>query len=399
VFSQKSLMEHVEFLASEKLQGRGLGSAGLASAASYIAEQFQTMGLEPDGAQGGYFQTFTVDKGPGGTPVETMNVIGVLRGSKPEWKTQSAILSAHYDHLGLGWPDSHKADAGKAHPGADDNASGVSVMLELAKALKASGPPSRTLIFIAFSAEEAGLKGSAWYVDHPKMPLDQIIGVINLDTVGRLGNDKISVLGTGTASEWQHIFRGAGFVTGVESRIIPESMQSSDQMSFIVKNVPAIQLFTSVNADYHRSSDTADKIDAAGLVKVASFAREGIAYLAERDTPLTNTIPMSGPGAASPAAAAPSNDQAQGRRVSFGSVPDFAFTGPGVRVGGVVAGSPAEKAGLKEGDVMMKADAVELPSLQAFSDFLKAAKAGQTVSVQVVREGKPLTLSVTLVER
>jgi S1-C subfamily serine protease len=254
------------------------------------------------------------------------------------------------------------------------------------------------VVFVAFSAEEAGLKGSAWYAEHPKMPLDQVIGVINLDTVGRLGNDKISVLGTGTASEWQHIFRGAGFVTGVENRIIPESMQSSDQMSFIRKNVPAVQLFTAINADYHRSSDTADKIDAAGLVKVASFAREGIAYLAERDTPLTNTIPKAAPGATVPPAA-PGGDQAPGRRVSFGSVPDFAFAGPGVRVGGVVAGSPAEKAGLKEGDIMMKIDAVELLSLQAFSDFLKAAKAGQAVSVQVLRDGKPVALSVTLVER
>jgi len=401
VFSQKALMEHVEFLASPKLEGRGLGSEGLASASRYIAERFQQMGLEPGGDNGGYFQKFTVDKGPKGAPVETANVIGILRGSKTAWKDQSAILSAHYDHLGLGWPDTHKADEGKAHPGADDNASGVSVMLELAKALKAAGQPSRTLVFIAFSAEEAGLKGSAWYVEHPKMPLDQVIGVINLDTVGRLGNDKISVLGTGTASEWQHIFRGAGFVTGVENRLIPESMQSSDQMSFIRKNVPAIQLFTTVSADYHRASDTPDKIDAAGLVKVASFAREGIAYLAERETPLTNTIPKPGAPGAPPAApaAAPGGEQAQGRRVSFGSVPDFAFTGPGVRVGGVVPGSPAEKGGLKEGDVMMKLDGVEMASLQTFSDFLKTAKAGQTVSVSVMREGKPLTLSVTLVER
>ena len=360
------------------------------------------MGLDPGGDNGSYFQKFTVDKGPQGTPVETMNVIGVMRGTKVNWKDQSAILSAHYDHLGLGWPDVHKGDEGKPHAGADDNASGVAVMLELARALKASGQPSRTLLFIAFSGEEAGLKGSVYYVEHPRMPLDQIIGVINLDTVGRLGNEKISVLGTGTATEWQHIFRGAGFVTGVESRLIPESMQSSDQMSFIRKDVPAIQLFTTVNADYHRPSDTADKIDAAGLVKVASFAREGIAYLAERESPLTNTIPKAVSGAAPTAAALPppgGADQSQGRRVSFGTVPDFAFTGPGVRAGGVVPGSPAEKAGIKDGDVMMKLDATEMTGLQAFSDFLKTAKAGQTVNVSLVREGKPLTLSVTLVER
>ncbi len=397
VFSQKALMEHVEFLASPKLQGRGLGSEGIASAARYIAERFQRMGLEPGGDAGGYFQKFTIEKGPLGTPVETVNVIGVLSGSKAEWKSQSAILSAHYDHLGLGWPDVHKGDEGQAHPGADDNASGVAVMLELARTLKASGPPSRTLVFIAFSGEEAGLKGSAYYAEHPRWPLDQVMGVVNLDTVGRLGNEKISVLGAGTASEWQHIFRGAGFVTGVESRLIPESMQSSDQMSFIRKNVPAIQLFTSAHADYHRPSDTADKIDAAGLVKVASFAREGIAYLAERDTPLTNTIPRTTAEAAAPPAG--NATPLQGRRVSFGAVPDFAFPGPGVRASGVVPGSPAEAAGLKEGDILIKLDAMEITGLQAFSDFLKTAKAGQTVSVSVMREGKSLTVKVTLVER
>lgn len=399
VFSQKSLMEHVGFLASPKLEGRGLGSEGITAAARYIADHFKSIGLEPGGDGGTYFQKFTVEKGPKGTPVETVNVIGLLPGTKPEWKDQSAILSAHYDHLGLGWPDVHKGDEGQVHHGADDNASGVSVMLELAKALKASGAPSRTLIFAAFSAEEAGLKGSAYYADHPRLPLDQIIGVINLDTVGRLGNDKISVLGTGTATEWQHIFRGAGFVTGVESRLIPESMQSSDQMSFIRKNVPAIQLFTTVGVDYHRPSDTADKIDAAGLVKVAAFAREGIAYLGERPTPLTNTIPKAAAGAPSPAPASGGPAPTQGRRVSFGTVPDFAFPGPGARVGGVVPGSPAEKAGIKEGDVMMKLDATDLAGLQTFSDFLKTAKAGQTVNVSIIRDGKPLTLSVTLVER
>jgi aminopeptidase N len=397
VFSQKALMEHVEFLASPKLEGRGLGSEGLTTAAQYIADRFKAMGLQPGGDNGAYFQKFTVEKGPKGTPVETTNVIALIQGSKAEWKDQSAVLSAHYDHLGLGWPDVHKGDEGKPHTGADDNASGVAVMLELAKALKASGQPSRTLIFIAFSGEEAGLKGSTHYVDHPRLPLDGIMGVINLDTVGRLGNDKVSVLGTGTASEWQHIFRGAGFVTGVESRIIPESMQSSDQMSFIRKNVPAIQLFTTVNADYHRPTDTADKIDAAGLVKVAAFAREGIAYLVERETPLTNTIPKAAapPGSPLPSPAA----AAQGRRVSFGTVPDFAFAGPGVRAAGVVAGSPAEKAGLKEGDVILKLDATEIPNLQAFSDFLRTAKGGQVVNVSLMRAGAVLSVSVTLTER
>ncbi len=393
VFSQKALGEHVAFLADPRLGGRGLGSGGLASAARYVAERFQQAGLRPGGADGGYFQRFAVEKGPGGKPIEAMNVIGVLPGTKPGLQGQSAIVSAHYDHLGLGWPDAHKGDEGKPHPGADDNASGVAVLLELAKTLAAGDKPARTLVFVAFSAEEAGLQGSKHYATHPAFPLEKVIGVVNLDTVGRLADGRVSVLGTGTASEWQHIFRGASFVTGVESRNVPDQAQGSDQASFIAKNVPAVQLFTQAHADYHRPTDTADKVDVPGLVKVATLAKEAVAYLAEREAPLTNTIqPATAPTAQAGA-------QVQGRRVSFGSVPDFAFAGPGVRLGGVVAGSPAEKAGLQEGDVLTEIDDKPIASLQAFSDVLKTLAVGQSLAVAFTRDGRALRTSVTLVER
>ena len=239
---------------------------------------------------GTYFQSFESSRSPSGAPVRLRNVIGVLPGSKPEWAGQSALLTAHYDHLGSGWPDVHKGDEGRLHPGADDNASGVAVMLELAKTLAAGEKPQRTLVFVAFAGEEAGMLGSRRYVEKPPFPLDKTIGVINLDTVGRLGSGKVSVLATGSASEWPHIFRGAGFVTGVDGRMIPDGLDSSDQKSFIDKGVPAVQIFTEPHTDYHRPGDSADKIDGAGLVKVATYVKEGIAYLGERPEPLTNTI-------------------------------------------------------------------------------------------------------------
>jgi len=211
------------------------------------------------------------------------------------------------------------------------------------------------------------------------------------------------VIGTGTASEWQHIFRGASFVTGVESRNIPEAMQSSDQMSFVRKGVPAVQIFTGAHGDYHRPGDTADKIDGPGLVKVATFVREGVTYLAERPEPLTNTItPAAMPAGAAPpsqppAASAPK--QGAGRRVSFGTVPDFAFEGPGVRVGGLVDGSPAQKADIREGDVITAIDGKPVANLQAFSAMMGGFTPGQTVKATIVRAGKELTVAVTLVER
>jgi hypothetical protein len=301
------------------------------------------------------------------------------------------------------------------HPGADDNASGVAVLLELANVLARAEKPSRSIVVVAFTGEEAGLLGSSFYVEHAgPFPVGKVIGAINLDTVGRLGDQRLSAIGTGTASEWQHIFRGASFVTGVESRNIPEAMQASDQMSFVRKGVPAVQIFTGAHGDYHRPGDTADKIDGPGLVKVATFVREGVIYLAERPEPLTNTIasaakpagaaPPSPPGTEtagppSQPSAASAPKQGAGRRVSFGTVPDFAFEGPGVRVGGLVDGSPAQKADIREGDVITAIDGKTVANLQAFSAMLGGFAPSQTVKATVVRAGKELTVTVTLAER
>jgi len=405
VFSQKALLEHVAWLSAPEREGRGLGTKGLDAAAEYIAEGFEAIGLQPGGENGTFFQSFISSKSPSGAPVALLNVIGVLPGTKAEWKGQAALLTAHYDHLGLGWPDVHKGDEGKLHPGADDNASGVAVMLELAKALASGEKPPRSIVFVAFTGEEAGLLGSKHYVEHPTFPLDQTIGVINLDTVGRLLDKKVSVIATGSASEWQHIFRGAGFVTGVEGRMIPEALESSDQKSFIDKGVPAVQIFTDPHADYHRPGDTADKIDGPGLVKIATFVKEGIAYLGEREQPLTNTIPsMKGAGPTAPALGAvaggpPAAGAGQGRRVSFGTMPDFAFAGPGVKVAGVTPGSPAEKAGVREGDVLLKVDGQDVADLQGFAGILRGLAPGQTVKTVLRRGGQEQTLEVTVVER
>ena len=404
VFSQQALRDHVTYLASPELKGRGLGTPGLDAAARYVADKFKAYGLAPGGDGGTYFQKFTVARGEDGQPHDVVNIIGVLPGARGDWRDQSAMLCAHIDHLGLGWPDVRKGDEGKVHPGADDNASGVAVLLEMARALASGDKPPRAIIFAAFTGEEAGRLGSKYYAEHPLVPLSKMEGVINLDTVGRLGTQKLTALGTGTAVEWQHIFRGASFVTGVESRNVPESIESSDQISFIEKGVPAVQIFTAAHADYHRSTDTPDKIDVAGLAKVATFVKEGIVYLAERPEPLTNTIrPAS--GAATPAAPATTGQPAAGgqpgtaRRVSFGTVPDFAFEGPGVKVSGLVPDSPAAKAGIKEGDTLLKIDGKLVANLQGFSDVLRTLAPGQTVQVVVGRDGKELTVPVTLVER
>jgi len=400
VFSQQALLERVAWLSAPEREGRGVGTKGLDEAADWIAAEFRKAGLEPGGDGGTWFQSFPSTRSPSGRPVTLRNVIGVLRGANPAMAGQSALLTAHYDHLGRGWPDVHRGDEGKVHPGADDNASGVAVMLELARALAAGERPKRTIAFVAFTGEESGLQGSKHYAEHPAFPLEKTIGVINLDTVGRLFGRKVSVIGTGTATEWPHIFRGAGFVTGVEGRMIPEALESSDHRSFIERGVPAVQIFTEPHPDYHRPGDTADKLDGPGLVKVAAFVREGIQYLGDREPPLTVTI--AGAKGAPAAGAAPGGPPAGGagaRRVTIGTMPDFGFAGPGVRVASVTPGSPADKAGLKEGDLLLKLAGREIADLRGYSDIIRTLAPGQAVKLAYRRGAEEREAEVTVVER
>jgi hypothetical protein len=273
----------------------------------------------------------------------------------------------------------------------------VAVLVELAKTLAEGEAPQRSLIFVGFTGEEAGRAGSKYYVANPiPVPLAGIRAVVNIDTVGRLGDGAVSILGTGTADEWQHIFRGASYVTGVDSRNIPESAEASDQMSFIEKGIPGVQIFTQAHGDYHRPGDTADKVDGAGLVKVATLAKEAVVYLGGREEPLTVKIegqsagPPTGPSAGGPSG---------GRRVRFGTVPDFAFQGPGVRVSEVSEGSPAEKAGFMAGDTLLSIDGQEVTDLRTYSQILRTLEPGQTVEAGVMREGEEVVLQVTVEER
>ncbi len=393
VFSSRALAEHVAWLASPEREGRAPGSAGLAASADYIARAFEAAGLEPGGDDGGWFQDFALAEGPRGAPTRARNVVGILPGSRAEWSDQSIVLGAHFDHLGRGWPDVHAGDEGRIHPGADDNASGVAVLIELARNLAGEGGGSRNLVLVAFSAEEAGRLGSRHYVEHPCFPLSGLRGVINLDTVGRLEGGALQILGTGTADEWQHIFRGCGFVTGIANQIVPGLAESSDQWSFIERGIPGVQIFSGAKDTYHRPSDTAELVDTAGLVQVATFVKEAVVYVLEREEPLTVRIEGTPPVEAQ--AEAPRS----GRRVSFGSVPDYAFQGEGVLISSVTPDSPAARAGVLDGDVLVELDGVEIDGMKAFSDVLKSLEAGQRVVAVLQREGKEVSLEVVVEAR
>jgi len=390
VFSEEQMMETVRFLASDDMKGRGIGTPELYRAAEYIAGKFSDAGLRPGGDNGSYFQTWE-ERESEGQVVAMKNVIGVIPGTEPALSGQSIVVGAHYDHLGSGSPGVKKANVGKIHSGADDNASGVAVLVELARVLGKGLKPDRTIVFAAFTGEETGKKGSKYYVDREKQyPVGKCIGMVNLDTVGRLGQKNLFVLGTGSAEEWVHIFRGAGYVTGVEMETVSEELDSSDQMSFREAGVPAVQLFTGPHLDYHTPTDTPDRVDAGGLVKVALVAKEVVEYLSSRKGPLTLTTKR-GSGKS-----AGSNGP---RKVSLGTVPDFTFSGEGCRISGVVPGSPAETCGLQEGDIITRINEQRIRGLKDLSEVLKSLSPGDPISVTLLREGRELTVESEVKER
>ena len=402
VFSEERLKQHVDYLASAEMEGRGLGSTQLEEAAAYIAGEFANAGLVAAGDDGSYLQGFTVEEGEDGQPHRVHNIIGYLSGTNPAYADQAVLITAHYDHLGHGWPDVRQSDVGRIYPGADDNASGVAVLIELARNFAAGAPPERNLAFVAFSAEEAaGLLGSRYYVEHPRpAPLEGIVGVINLDSVGRLEDQPISVLATGSAMEWPFVFRGVTAVTGIPSENIAGAAGSSDQQSFIDRGVPGVQIFTGTHLDYHRASDTPDKVNAAGMVKVATFVKEATAYLIQREEPmvLTGSTAAAGSDGSAGSDDRPANTEGQ-RRVSFGTVPDFAHNADGVRVDSVVPGSPAELAGIQAGDVLLKMNGETVAGLGAFSDFLKTLAPGDTVTATILRDAQTISAAVTVTPR
>lgn len=380
-FSPERMMETIRFLAGDELRGRGLGTEEIDTAAQYIAGQFIEAGLMPAGDdEGGYFQVWDVqNRDNPDYGIRMTNVVGVIPGQKPEWVKQSVVIGAHYDHLGLGYAGALTKNRGEIHYGADDNASGVAVLVELAKVLGRTAKPGRGIIFAAFTGEETGRKGSKYYTENQKLyPVQQSAGMLNIDTVGRMQNNRLFILGAGSAREWAHMLSGAGHIAGVEIKTVSEELDASDQASFQEAGVPAVQLFTGPHEDYHRPTDTIDKINSDGLATVASFAKEVVEYLAGRELPLT---------ASAGTVRNVSTFVSAERKVTFGIIPDFAYKGKGCRLDGVVEGSPAEKAGLAKGDIVTAINSNAVDSLKNLSEILKSLHAGDRVEITYMREG------------
>ncbi|MFQ5780635.1 MAG: M20/M25/M40 family metallo-hydrolase, partial [Nitrospiria bacterium] len=283
------MMKDIDLLTGSDLKGRGFLMPELDLVADYIAEAFRKAGLKTAGdLDNSYIQAWKEHGGGLGSEVPLKNVVGFIPGSRPEWAGQSVVVGAHYDHLGFGWPDVHRGDEGKIHPGADDNASGIAVLLELARALGKGRPLERSVVFVAFTAGEVERLGSRHFISQPKpFTAGRMMGMVNIDTVGRLEDRDLIVFGAGSAREWAPLFREAGFITGVPIAPNASERGASDQVSFLNAGIPAVQVFSGVTPDLRRPTDTTDKIDPVGLAKVVKVVKEVVEHLATRPEPLT----------------------------------------------------------------------------------------------------------------
>ncbi len=321
------------------------------------------------------------------------NVIGRIPGRDT---LRTLVIGAHYDHLGYGGEGSLAPDSHLPHLGADDNASGVAALLGAAGALEqriASTPwrPVHDLVFCAFTGEESGVLGSSHFVDRPTRPLETVEAMVNMDMVGRLRENRLMVMGVGTSAEFPALVENANRAAGFTLKTSRDGYGPSDHSSFYKKQVPVLMLFTGAHADYHKPGDSWDKINQAGLERVTRFAAALIESLdarprvhyrkSESDSSVGRIAGGGGYGA------------------YLGTIPDYMQTEGGVLLSGVRSGGPAEAAGLRAGDVIVKFDGVRIDNIYDYTYALRSRKPGQSVRITVKRAGQELDLVATLGRR
>jgi len=321
------------------------------------------------------------------------NVVGILRGADPQLREEAIVIGAHYDHLGLGERNSlAPSQAGKVHPGADDNASGTAAMLELARVLAMKRKDlKRTFIFMAFSGEELGLLGSTHYTKAPLWPLAKTAAMVNLDMVGRPKENKLNVGGVGSSPGFRALVEQANqgsFQIGFSE----SGLGSSDHQSFYLQGVPVIFFFSGLHADYHKPSDVPERIQATEHARVTDLALRTARALDALGTRPQFVRVVEAPRPAS-------GSGGSGYGPWFGSIPDMGEEVEGVKFGGITEGSPAEKAGFKPGDVLVDFGGKPIKNLYDMTFALRAHKPGDVVAVTVLRGGERITKEVTLARR
>ncbi|HTM43681.1 MAG TPA: M20/M25/M40 family metallo-hydrolase [Polyangiaceae bacterium] len=324
------------------------------------------------------------------------NVVARLPANAPANQVLpgAIVIGAHYDHLGMGGSYSRAPDVTAPHPGADDNASGVASVLEIARTLSEAKDRARDVIFMGFSAEESGVLGSSHLVHEPPAGLDikQIYAMLNLDMVGRLRDNKLTVLGVKTASEWESVVSPLCKEARVQCSLGGDGYGPSDQTSFYSAGIPVLFFFTGTHDDYHKPSDTADRINAVGASQVASIVTGVTGKLEQMSAKLSYQKVI---------ADNPQGGDVRSFNASLGTIPDYAGpkSGKGVLLSGVRPGSAADKAGMLRDDVLLRIGKTDINDVHDLMYVLNSSKPGQTVMIEVLRGGIQVKLSATFEER
>ena len=392
--AQQRILTDLKYLADDAREGRGAGTEGLDSAAAYLAAQFRQSGLRPAGTDE-FFQMFELDptapalahSGIGGAAVK--NVVGLIPGSG-RLAGQAIVIGAHYDHLGLGGSGSLDPDSvGVVHNGADDNASGTAALLETARILsRRAAPDVRTIVFVAFTAEELGLIGSDYYVKNPSVANDSTYAMLNFDMVGRLRENKLVTGGTGSAPEFPQLLDSVNAGYGLNLAAQDDPWGRSDHSSFYAAGIPVIHFLTDTHEDYHRTTDDWDKINVDGIERVSMYAADLAWVLATRTTHLTYVDHPQ-----------PQQPMAGGSGAWLGTIPDMSSSPGGVRLTGVREGGPAELAGIQGGDIIVQIGDFEVKDLYGMTDALRSFKPGDEATVAVMRDGERIEMTVTFGKR
>ncbi len=321
----------------------------------------------------------------------TANVVGFLEGRDASLKDEVIIIGAHYDHIGLGDVSSLSEKAGEVvHNGADDNASGIAGLLELARVSDLRRKElKRSLLFVAFSAEEEGLLGSKYYVANPPFPLQKTVAMFNMDMIGRMKEKRLIIGGTGSSSSWRGLLNRLNQSTGLDLKYQDDGYGPSDHSSFYAKDVPVLFFFTGVHQDYHRPSDDVAKIDVLSESKILELIFETAKEVCDQENRLLFTK-----------AKESHEPQARGEfRVYLGTIPEYGEEVEGVKLSGVREGSPASRAGLRGGDIIVECAGRQIKNVYDYTYVLQDRKVGETIDIVVIRDKQHVPLKATLEAR
>jgi len=387
--TDNEIYHHIKYLASDELEGREPGTDGDYLSRAYISNEYELYGLEPIG-DSAYIQFFDIKIKK--QKVNTANIIGYLEGSDSILKNEIIVIGAHYDHIGYG--DYASRQSGKTkmiHNGADDNASGVTGVLELAQKLSADKPNlRRSYIFACFGAEERGLLGSKYFTESDIFRHYNIVAMINLDMIGRLENNSLVINGTGTSSIWDDLIKEVNKKYDFKITSIPDGIGGSDHTSFTLKDIPVLFFFTGIHDDYHMPSDDYDKINTKSQERILNFVYD-ILIKTDRAEQKPDFAVNSDNR---------QNRQTTSFKVSVGTIPDFSYSGDGgFKISGVRSGSPAEKAGLKGGDLIIKFAGKDIKNIYDYTSVLSELKSGDEVPMTINREGHELEVTIKLESR